>query len=129
MNSGRAARETFSRRDRLRKRTEFEECYSGGVRVSGRHFQLFLRRRPREDPPAPARLGISVSKKVGNAVTRNRVKRRLRDIFRRSGVRPLEAVDIVVHARPSAATAPFAELSREIPDLIARALSRARAAP
>jgi ribonuclease P protein component len=125
VNSGRAARETFSRGDRLRKRTEFEACYSGGVRVSGRHFQLFLRRRPREDASAPARLGISVSKKVGNAVTRNRVKRRLREIFRRSGLRTLEAVDVVVHARASAASAPFAELSREIPELIQRALSRA----
>jgi ribonuclease P protein component len=130
VTSGRVARETFSRGDRLRKRTEFEECYSGGVRVSGRHFQLFLRRRTTDaatgtsaaasnDPP---RLGISVSKRVGNAVVRNRVKRRLREIFRRQ--RPDQPVDIVIHARPSAATATFQELARELPELISRALAR-----
>lgn len=131
MNSGRAARETFSRGDRLRKRTEFEECYSGGVRISGRHFQLFLRRRPldadADTPSGPPRLGISVSKKVGNAVTRNRVKRRLREIFRKT--RPGLAVDVVVHARPSAATASFEELARELPELVSRALARKPPAP
>jgi ribonuclease P protein component len=126
--SGRAAQETFSRSDRLRKRTEFEECYSGGVRVSGRHFLLFLRRRT--DPPsAPPRLGISVSKKVGNAVARNRVKRRLREIFRRS--RPNAPVDIVVNARPSAGAAAtgFSELVSEWESLIAKALAIRPPAP
>ena len=111
MNSGRAARETFSRDDRLRKRTEFEACYASVVRVSGRHLVLFLR----ADPAAPRpRIGISVSKKVGDAVVRNRVKRRLREIFRRT--RPEfsgRSVDIAVNARPSAADAPFEELARD----------------
>jgi ribonuclease P protein component len=123
--SGRAARETFSRGDRLRKRTEFEECYSGGVRVSGRHFLVFLRRRP--EASGPPRLGVSVGKRVGDAVTRNRVKRRLREIFRRD--RPSEAFDLVVHARASAATAPFDELARELADLLRRARSRSRSGP
>ena len=123
MNLGRDVRETFSRDDRLRKRTEFEECYSSGVRVSGRHFLLFLR-RPTE--PGKPRIGVSVSRRVGDAVTRNRVKRRLREMFRRA--RPAEAVEIVVNARPSAATAPFSELKREYEDLVRRALAR-RARP
>jgi len=124
VNSGRAVRETFSRDDRLRKRTEFEACYASGVRVSGRHLVLFLR----SDPAAPRpRIGISVSKKVGNAVVRNRVKRRLRDLFRRtradfSG----QGVDIAVNARPSAADAPFEELARDYAATLQRALSRSR---
>ena len=81
MNSGRDVRETFSRDDRLRKRTEFEACYASGVRVSGRHLVLFLLAGPAASRP---RIGISVSKKVGNAVVRNRVKRRLRELFRRN---------------------------------------------
>lgn len=119
MNSGRAVRETFSRDDRLRKRSEFEECYSSGVRVSGRHFLLFLLRPPVSGRP---RIGISVSRRVGDAVTRNRVKRRLREIFRKQ--KPAEAVDVVVNARPSAATASFSELELEYGELVRRALSR-----
>lgn len=123
MNSGRAARETFSRDDRLRKRTEFEACYSGGVRVTGRHFLLFLRQAREARGP---RLGVSVSRRVGGAVARNRVKRRLREIFRRG--RPGEAVDVVVNAKPSAADAPFSQLEREFSELLREALSRSRRA-
>src|SRR5262249_4086789 len=42
VNSSPAVSEGFSRDDRLRKRREFEECYASGVRVSGRHVQVFL---------------------------------------------------------------------------------------
>src|SRR5262245_45772076 len=42
VNSGPAVSEGFSRDDRLRQRREFEECYASGVRVSGRHVQVFL---------------------------------------------------------------------------------------
>ena len=111
MNPGPAARETFSRGDRLRKRREFEECYASGVRVSGRHLQLFLLSRSAQGRP---RLGISVSRRLGGAVTRNRLRRRVREIFRRNrealGSAPL---DCVVNLRASAAGAPFYELERD----------------
>ena len=80
MNSSPAVSEGFSRNDRLRKRREFEECYASGVRVSGRHVQVFL--LPAAGASRP-RLGISVPRRVGPAVARNRVRRRLREIFRR----------------------------------------------
>lgn len=130
MNSGPVRRrETFSRDDRLRKRREFEECYASGVRVSGRHLLLFLLQRtaPGNAPssqPRP-RLGISVSKRVGGAVIRNRVRRRLREIFRRS--RELfgtHAADLVVNARPSASDATFEELAQEYRSLLAKSLGR-----
>ncbi|HXM80208.1 MAG TPA: ribonuclease P protein component [Thermoanaerobaculia bacterium] len=120
MNSGRVVGEKLSRDDRLRKRTEFEECYVSGVRVSGRHLLLFLLSRP--DAARP-RIGISVSKRVGDAVTRNRVKRRIRELFRRK--RPAGAFQIVVNARPSAAGVVFSELERDFRDCLGRAILRA----
>ena len=65
---------------------------------------------------ARARLGVTVSRKVGNAVVRNRVKRRIREWFRRDGQTLVAGRDIVVIARSSAAglsgTAASAELCR-----------------
>ncbi len=122
MNSGPAARETFSRGDRLRKRREFEECYASGVRVSGRLLQVFLRA-----DPGPPRIGISVPRRLGGAVVRNRLRRRVRELFRRN--RELfgsRGVTLVVHVRPPAAGAPFEDLAREYRETVARALGRLR---
>ena len=126
MNPGLAAPETFSRDDRLRKRREFEECYASGVRVSGRHLQVFLLA---DSPGRPARprLGISVPRRVGTAVTRNRVRRRLREIFRRTrSLFATAAGDLVVHARPSSAGAEFSELLEDYRDAVTRALRSPR---
>lgn len=122
MNSGPAVSGTFSRDDRLRKRREFEECYASGVRVSGRHVQVFLLADTGAGRP---RLGISVPRRVGTAVERNRVRRRLREIFR--GTRELFARTpgrLVVNVRPSAAQAEFAELLEDYRAAVTRAISR-----
>ncbi len=71
------------------------------------------------------RLGITVSRKVGGAVVRNRVKRRVREIYRRWSERArLPALDLVVAARPAAATAEFGVLKSEIERLLASLLPR-----
>ena len=71
-----------------------------------------------------ARLGITASRKVGNAVVRHRNKRRVREIFRRSPERALlPASDIVVHLKPTAGKAEFRELEQELSQLLARAAS------
>ena len=67
-----------------------------------------------------ARLGLSVSKKVGTAVKRNEVRRRLREIFRCSSDGLQGNVDLVISARPAAAEASFEELNEEF----ARSLRR-----
>jgi ribonuclease P protein component len=68
-----------------------------------------------------------VPRRVGTAVSRNRVRRRLRELFRRS--RDLfagRAVRMVVHARPTATTASFGELSNDYRVTVTRGLSRLR---
>lgn len=74
--------------------------------------------------PGPARFGLAVSRKVGGAVVRNRVKRHLREAIRhlRSG---LDGVDIVIIARTEAANAGSAQLRLEVERICTAAASRA----
>jgi ribonuclease P protein component len=123
VNSGPAVRETFSRDDRLRKRRDFEECYASGIRVSGRHLQVFFLPRL-----GVVSLGLSVPKRVGTSPRRNRARRRLREIFRRNrAVFGGRGGRLVVNVRPSAAAAPFDELSGDLLSCIARVLARTAA--
>jgi ribonuclease P protein component len=121
VSPGPAVRETFSRDDRLRKRREFEECYASGVRVSGRHLQLFLLARK---DAAASRIGISAGKKTGGSVVRNRLKRRLREIFRRNRAGLPPGVQIVINVRPSAAAAAFSEFAEDYVTTLVRGLAR-----
>jgi len=66
-----------------------------------------------------SRYGFSVSRQVGKAVTRNRVKRRLREILRLTPLEP--GWDIVFIARPVAATADYASLRESVRGLLSRA--------
>jgi ribonuclease P protein component len=86
---------------RLSRSADFERVYRKGRSQGNRHLVLYS--FPREDAPADGpRLGVSVSRKVGGAVQRNRVKRLLREAFRaRAGELP-PGHDYVVVARPEA---------------------------
>ncbi len=92
-----AARPT--RRGRLSRSAEFDKVVRNGRSHAGREFVLYVFPRGGEDPP---RLGLSVSRKVGGAVERNRVKRVLREAFALEASRLPEGSDAVVIARPDA---------------------------
>src|SRR6266404_1335271 len=65
--------------DRLHHSAEFRFLQRQGVRAESAHFVLYAGRMPGEER---SRLGVTVSRRIGNAVIRNRVKRRVREIFR-----------------------------------------------
>ena len=105
--------ESLLREDRLRRRADFQRCYEQGRRHRGKLATLFFVERER-GAPGP-RLGITVTRKVGNSVVRHRIKRRVREIYRRWGQRNLlPPYDVVVHIRPSAQMADFKSLRQEM---------------
>ena len=112
--SGVAAKtQRFPKSARLRKRPEFVKVQDRGSKVSTDCLlALYL---PNE---GQTRLGLTVSSKVGNAVLRNRVRRRLRELFRAQRGSLPKGIDLVLIARPAAAQADF--------DTLARAFSKIR---
>jgi ribonuclease P protein component len=111
------APEGFPKEARLRKRRDFTDCQKRGRRVAGRWLVIFAL----DNALGRSRWGLSVPKKVGSAVVRNRVKRRLREIVRRERRKPSPPRDLCILARPEAAEASIDELSREL-DALSRRL-------
>jgi len=74
------ADESFSAEDRIRRRAEFLSLQRRGIRAQSVHFVVYAMR---DEQPGRTRLGITVSRRVGGAVVRNRIKRRVRECFRR----------------------------------------------
>jgi ribonuclease P protein component len=87
------------RRGRLSRSADFDRVMRNGRSHAGRDLVLYVFPRGGDEPP---RLGLSVSRKVGGAVDRNRVKRLLREAFSREVDRLPAGVDAVVIARPGA---------------------------
>ena len=103
--------------DRLRQRADFL-AVAAGQKIPAASFVLQARRRGDQ---GPARVGFTVSKKVGSAVERNRVRRRLREAVRRSASRHMrQGHDYVIVGRRAALTADFARLMGDLDDALAR---------
>ena len=100
---------------RLKKRRDFLAARSGVKWVSpGIVVQAYRRLGNCRDNAAP-RFGFTVTKRIGNAVTRNRVRRRLREAVREFGMRlACTDVDYVIIARQASIHRPFASLVRDI---------------
>jgi ribonuclease P protein component len=86
-----------SSRGRLSRSAEFERVYRHGRSTANRHLVLYSFPNPSVERP---RVGLSVSRKVGGAVDRNKVKRLLREALAKSELR--QGHDLVVVARPEA---------------------------
>lgn len=90
----------FRRTDRILRSGGFREVMGRGDRVSSRNFVVFVAvNRPDLEGTRSARIGITVSKRVGNSVVRNHIKRRIREWYRNARQRLPVAAEIVVIAR------------------------------
>jgi len=103
---------------RLRRAQLFDKTYKEGKSIAAADVVLcwlYL------EPGIPTRAGFSISKKVGNAVTRNRVKRRLKSILESAADSLRSGYIIVLIGRPPAAEAAFGELKKSVRRLLKRA--------
>jgi len=91
-------RESLPKTARLRKRHEFLRVSRGGRKIHSANFLIISKASGKSE----ARLGITVSGKVGNSVQRNRVKRLVREFFRRRRHECPPGFDILVIARQGA---------------------------
>ncbi len=100
----------FPPRFRVRTRREFVALQRDGRRQSAPHFIVIT-----SATPGPhVRLGITTSRKVGNAPERNRIRRLVREFFRRHRTRIAAPCDLVVIARPGADALSYADVVDEL---------------
>lgn len=103
-------KKALPRTDRVRRRSAFRRIQSEGRRVHTQHFVLIQR----ASEAGRRRLGITVTKKIGNAVARNRVKRVVREAFRLHRELFTPDVDIVFIAKRGAPTLGLAEVLQQL---------------
>ena len=112
-------RHPFTSAHRIRKRSEYQRVYENGRRASSKSFVLFSIANGLGRP----RLGMTVTKRCGGAVERNRIKRLLREWFRAS-IQDLPPVDLVINAREGAHRMTLDQVSREMSGGIRRLAMR-----
>ncbi len=101
----------FPRTARLLKHADFERVYQQGRRQFSAHMTVFYRKR---QSGQGVRVGFTVSRALGAAVDRNRMKRRLREAVRLSLARNATAADVVINPKRSLLTADFADIAKEV---------------
>jgi ribonuclease P protein component len=100
---------------RLRRHADYQRVYREGRKHFSASMSYFYALRDAEQTASPGpRVGLTAGKVLGNAVERNRIKRRMREIVRRHAPIVEARVDIVLHPRRSVLTADFVLLESEV---------------
>jgi ribonuclease P protein component len=117
-NSWQLHMKASSKQNKLLNSRQFRAVYNQGQRFSTRFFSAFIL----ETDSGDQRLGITVTRKIGGAVGRNRCKRRIRELFRRQGRQTLGNIgcDIVINAKSPLITADYQQLEEAFSRTLAR---------
>ncbi|AWM23035.1 ribonuclease P protein component [Bacillus subtilis] len=103
----------MKKRNRLKKNEDFQKVFNHGTSVANRQFVLYTLDQPENDE---LRVGLSVSKKIGNAVMRNRIKRLIRQAFLEEKER-LKEKDYIIIARKPASQLTYEETKKSLQHL------------
>ncbi|OAB42065.1 ribonuclease P protein component [Paenibacillus glacialis] len=103
---------------RLRNRADFSRVYRHGRSFANHQFVVYWFRKKEVEQ---FRVGISVSKKVGNAVVRNRMRRMVKEIVRHHDSELIEHVDLVFIVRKGAITMPYKDMERSVLHVLRKA--------
>jgi ribonuclease P protein component len=109
--------QSFPKRARILRPADFRRVYAEGARVTGPYFAAFCLARAGAEGP---RIGLTVPRALGKAVSRNRIKRRMREAVRRQLCHLGPQWEIVINPRRAVLAAPFPELEREVERLFSR---------
>jgi ribonuclease P protein component len=118
----------FPKTSRLLRHADFEKVYKQGRRHFAQHMTVFY--LSVENADRGLRVGFTVSKALGGAVQRNRMKRRLREAVRLKGLQHAVTADVVINPKRTLLDAEFTELEADIAkafEAIERHLSKERA--
>ncbi|UCE19052.1 MAG: ribonuclease P protein component [Gemmatimonadota bacterium] len=105
---------TFPKNERLRRTGDFSAVFREKKHIDGKNISLFVRKNRQSE----SRIGIVVSKRVGNAVQRNRIKRQLRESYRIHKYILEENMDVVLIAKPSIIKAGNRNINTEVLNLL-----------
>ena len=120
----------FPKTKRLLRHADFQQVYQQGRRQFTGNMTVFFLRRSADgaDGSSSLRVGLTVGKVLGNAVERNRIKRRMREAVRGSWPAEGASVDVVFNPRKSVLQLPLGELRAEVERCLKLAMQRAREA-
>lgn len=107
--------------NRLKKNKEFQIVFKNGKSYANRQFVLYFLKKDNQDK---YRVGLSVSKKIGNAVTRNQVKRYVKQVFIELNDELLQNMDYVIIARKPTSEMDFHEVKKSLEHLFFKAKVR-----
>ena len=104
----------MDKRYRLRNNREFKKVYNNGNNYWNRNLILYKKKNDLEE----TRLGITITKKFGNAVVRNRVRRRLNEIYRLNLYRIKDGYDLVIIPKKNVIDLPYEKLKSALEHIL-----------